>query len=74
MISSEKFCIFMYNQQTNTSVYCIHPGAVMTNLFNHWMTSSFARMMVPFIEPIMKTPWHGAQTILYCLLEDAIGK
>jgi hypothetical protein len=47
---------------------------VFTNLSNGiWPT--FA---LPMIEPIneffFKTPWHGAQTPLYCILDEFLGK
>ena len=55
------------------NVYCVHPGAVLTNLLNHMMPSIAIQALMPLTEPFMKTPWHGAQTILYCLLEDSLG-
>ena len=37
------------------------------------MPSIAIQALKPLTEPFMKTPWHGAQTILYCLLEDSLG-
>ena len=45
----------------------------MTNLLNHMMPSIALQALMPLTEPYMKAPWHGAQTILYCLLEDSLG-
>jgi len=58
----------------NISVYSLHPGVVVTDLFRHWMNYGVIRCLMPLAKPFMKTPWHGAQTTLYCVLENKIEK
>jgi hypothetical protein len=65
--------IIFKDENANISVYAIHPGVVITDLFRHWMDYSIIRMLMPIAKPFMKTAWHGAQTALYCLLDDSIG-
>eukprot|EP00095_Tigriopus_kingsejongensis_P012076 maker-scaffold60_size442463-snap-gene-2.15 protein:Tk12076 transcript:maker-scaffold60_size442463-snap-gene-2.15-mRNA-1 annotation:"retinol dehydrogenase 13-like" len=54
------------------SVFCLHPGIVDTNLMKHVETSLILRLMSPIGRWVIKTPKQGAETTLYCALEDSI--
>eukprot|EP00095_Tigriopus_kingsejongensis_P002339 maker-scaffold868_size86715-snap-gene-0.22 protein:Tk02339 transcript:maker-scaffold868_size86715-snap-gene-0.22-mRNA-1 annotation:"retinol dehydrogenase 12-like isoform x2" len=57
---------------TNISVYVLHPGAVDTELGRHMFGTWWGKLLKPCISPLIKKPIHGAQTTLYCALEDSI--
>ena len=58
---------------TNISVYSLHPGLIITDLSNDVMNCGcFAMIFKKIAEFSLKTTFHGAQTILYCCLEDKI--
>ena len=49
-------------------------GVINTELYRHAF-DRYPKIIHPFLRPflnIMKTPFHGAQTTLYCCLEDSI--
>ena len=60
-------------QDENVSVYCLHPGGVFTNLSNNLFPTFLRPMILPINEFFFKTPWHGAQTPLYCILDESLG-
>ena len=60
-------------QDENVSVYCLHPGGVFTNLSNNSFPTFLWPMILPINEFFFKTPWHGAQTPLYCILDESLG-
>ena len=56
------------------SVYSLHPGVIATELTRHvadWM-GPFKHIYNWLVEFVSKDPFHGAQTTLYCTLEDSI--
>ncbi|KAJ8734966.1 hypothetical protein PYW08_014216 [Mythimna loreyi] len=58
-------------QGVNT--YCLHPGVVKTELGRYFNDSLFpgARQIFGFVmSPFMKTPEQGAQTTIYCALDE----
>ena len=62
------------------SVYVLHPGVISTELGRH-ISDLVPTLLKPIFIPFMvllsffiKTPFHGAQTTLYCTLEDSIEK
>ena len=55
-------------------MYSVHPGVVLTDLFRHWTDNTIIKWTMPLAQPFMKTPWYGAQTTLFCILEDALGE
>ena len=59
---------------TGISVYALHPGAIMTDLGRHLYErlGCWAKPLIPLVTFVVKTPFYGAQTTLYCLLEDKI--
>jgi len=56
-------------------VYSLHPGVIATELWNHMKKWGMLTkiLMIPF-QYIMKTPFHGAQTTLYCAIHPAVEK
>ena len=55
----------------------LHPGGVKTNIFRHIrrrisLFSIMFNFFTPFFLLFAKDPKHGAQTIIYCALEDEI--
>ena len=59
------------------SVYSLHPGVIATELGRHvaeWVPGPLKYPAKWLQEFIMKDPFHGAQTTLYCTLEDSIEK
>ena len=65
-------------QGTGISVYSLHPGVINTELSRHIRDSSpilycVLFLLSPLIIFLIKTPFYGAQTTLYCTLDDSIG-
>ena len=65
-------------ENTGISVYVLHPGVIATELGRH-LLEKIPYILRPIFIPILalsrfliKTPFHGAQTTLYCTLEDSI--
>ena len=57
------------------STYSLHPGSINTDFGRHIQEDypkCFTACVMPIFIWVMKTPWHGAQTTLYCVLEDSI--
>ena len=56
----------------------VHPGVVRTDLVNHMLDNWFKKVMIysmvysmyPLFLATTKSPWQGAQTTLYTVLED----
>ena len=58
---------------TGISVYAVHPGVVNTELQRHSdQTWSLLGIFTRLFKCCFKTPNQGAQTTLYCVLEDSI--
>ena len=64
----------MLQSKVNGTAVCLHPGAVRTDLQNEvigsWWRKGLAALFYPIILFTFKTAPQGAQTNLYCLLED----
>lgn len=60
---------------TGISVYVLHPGVIATELGRH-VQGKYKRITAilykPIVEKIVKSPFHGAQTTIYCCLDDSI--
>ena len=59
---------------TGITVYSLHPGVIDTELTrhiqkSHWVAYSLLGRLYRYL---IKTPFHGAQTTLYCCLEDKL--
>ena len=60
---------------TGISVYALHPGVIATELGRHIEKGTpkcIGCWLFPILWWVVKTPFHGAQTTLYCTLEDKI--
>ena len=62
-------------EDTGIKVYALHPGVIMTELSRH-IEERMPKLLTFFAMPLarffFKTPFHGAQTTLYCTLDDSI--
>lgn len=63
---------FFFLQGSGISVFCVHPGIVDTNLIKHLESSFCLRCISPLARWIIKSPRQGAETTLFCVLEDSI--
>lgn len=59
-------------QNTGITVYIVHPGMVNTNLTRHVKDDLFFRSFHGCMSYIYRSPFYGAQTTLYCCLEEKI--
>ena len=63
-------------ENTCISVYSLHPGYILTDLMRdiekNRLTKLSAIIVKSLIQFSFKTPFHGAQTTLYCCLENKI--
>ena len=61
-------------QKINGTAVCLHPGAVRTGLqdpfLSSWWKKAIAGLFYPVIWFTFKNSTQGAQTNLYCVLED----
>ncbi|GFY64260.1 hypothetical protein TNIN_149081 [Trichonephila inaurata madagascariensis] len=60
---------------TGVNTYCLHPGAVHTNLGQHLdssMTSFIGRLYESVSRVFFKSPYKGAQTTIYCAVEETL--
>jgi len=57
--------------KSSLSVYALHPGLVRTELFRNfaWYQKMF---ITPAIWLMSKDSWHGAQTTIYCAVDESI--
>lgn len=64
----------MNKAKINGTVVCLHPGSVRTGLQNNflsvWWKKAIIGLFYPLIFFTFKTATQGAQTNLYCLLEE----
>ncbi|KAG5453531.1 Retinol dehydrogenase 12 [Clonorchis sinensis] len=59
-----------WQQESNIIGVSVHPGLVKTDLFRY---SAFTRWLVHrLLSRLSKSPWQGAQDILYCCLAEDI--
>ena len=63
---------------TGVTTYSLHPGVIATELSRH---AAESRNLLSYLfyflfynvgGSLLKSPWHGAQTSLYCCLDDSI--
>ena len=58
---------------TNVTVNCLHPGVVYTELLRHIKRRWFKMIiLLPVTLLMMKTPWQGAQTNIYCAVAEEL--
>ena len=61
-------------ENTGISVYVLHPGVIATELSRH-VENKIPKFLLCCLKPMqwaIKTPFYGAQTTLYCTLDDKI--
>lgn len=60
-------------EDTNVNCYSLHPGVVRTDLARHMSDSYFSGLVTlynVFSRPFAKTPEQGAQTQIYCAVDE----
>ena len=57
---------------TGVTTYSLHPGVIATEIGREWNEVVAYRLLSPLINWVIKTPFYGAQTTLYCCLEDGL--
>ena len=62
--------------ESSVSVYSLHPGLIGTNLFEELTGISGSPLLSSLFHlitwPFMKDPWHGAQTSIYCAVDESL--
>lgn len=61
-------------ENTGVTVYSLHPGVINTELSRHIVEDHpiLTKLISPITTYVSKTPFYGAQTTLYCTLEDKL--
>lgn len=61
-------------KDSGITVYCVHPGVINTDISRDIEATIpyLSSIVFPFFSYVAKTPFYGAQTTLYCLLDDKI--
>ncbi|XP_052064363.1 retinol dehydrogenase 12-like isoform X1 [Mytilus californianus] len=59
-------------QGTGVTTYSLHPGVINTELSRHVTQSMGWRMLLSVIRPLIKTPNEGAQTTIYCAVDESL--
>jgi len=57
---------------SGVNAYALHPGVIATELGRHLNANPVLKCMSMMFMPLVKTPEAGAQTSLYCCLEQSI--
>lgn len=59
-------------QGSGVSVYSLHPGVIRTELGRHLFPTLalWKRVIAMPLMMLIKTPWEGAQTTIYCAVEE----
>ncbi|KAL5487327.1 hypothetical protein EMCRGX_G019916 [Ephydatia muelleri] len=61
---------------TSVIANCLHPGVIRTELGRHFFIGTIKKMAWFFFMPIallvMKSPMEGAQTTIYCAVDEAV--
>eukprot|EP00475_Leptophrys_vorax_P003535 TRINITY_DN1209_c0_g1_i1.p1 TRINITY_DN1209_c0_g1~~TRINITY_DN1209_c0_g1_i1.p1 ORF type:complete len:384 (-),score=82.50 TRINITY_DN1209_c0_g1_i1:613-1764(-) len=52
--------------ENNVTVYSVHPGVVMTDLFRYIANPRYVSILAPIIGMFAKLPEEGCQTSMYC--------
>ncbi|KTF77248.1 hypothetical protein cypCar_00004324 [Cyprinus carpio] len=68
-----QLCCCLY-EGTGVTTYALHPGLIQTELGRHFFPSLslWKRLLfMPFFF-FVKTPWQGAQTTIYCAVDESL--
>ena len=58
---------------TNVTVNCLHPGIIYTELGRYMNIPLWMKvLLMPVVLLILKTPWRGAQTTIYCAVDKEL--
>lgn len=57
---------------TGVTTYSLHPGAIRTELNRHF--NLFLRIIAKPLLLLIKSPWEGAQTTIYCAVDESLAK
>ncbi|KAG7482476.1 hypothetical protein JOB18_021924 [Solea senegalensis] len=61
-------------QGTGVTVYSLHPGVIRTELGRHFFPNLalWKRIIAIPLAMLIKTPWEGAQTTIYCAVDESL--
>lgn len=61
-------------QGTGVTVYSLHPGVIRTELGRHLFPTLalWKRMILMPFMMLIKSPWEGAQTTIYCAVDESL--
>lgn len=58
---------------TGITTYSLHPGVINTELSRYAIKDSMVwKVLLVLLKPIMKTPVEGAQTTIYCAIDESL--
>ncbi|KAL5487324.1 hypothetical protein EMCRGX_G019913 [Ephydatia muelleri] len=61
---------------TSVITNCLHPGVIRTEIFRHVVSGTIAKVLCSLASPLtfvlMKSPTEGAQTTIYCAVDEAV--
>lgn len=59
---------------TGVTVYSLHPGVIRTEIVRHLFPtlSLWKRIIATPIMIMIKSPWEGAQTTIYCAVDESL--
>ena len=63
---------------TNVTCYTLHPGVIETEIFRDFFKGDnlfytmFQILAWPFVKLVMKNAWQGAQTTIYCAVDESL--
>ena len=74
-LANNLFTIALHKRLAETSVIvnCLHPGIIYTELGRYMKISLWMKiLLLPVGLLILKTPWQGAQTTIYCAIDKEV--